>query len=102
MPPNQGETGGLHPDLMCLLGIFGQSACLEVPYNVVRPLLVVCLVCLNGIASGGFRDGRVDLHIYRQQYDFFDEEGGSYACQGVGTSIFSSFNFFDHLFGEPL
>ncbi|KAL6347754.1 hypothetical protein AAG906_026283 [Vitis piasezkii] len=73
VPPNQGETGGLHPDLVCLLGILGQSACPEVPYNVVRPLLVVCLFCLNGIASGSF-DERVGLHMYRQQYGFFDGE----------------------------
>ncbi|RVX21416.1 hypothetical protein CK203_001728 [Vitis vinifera] len=30
---------------MCLLGILGQSACPEVPYNVIRPLLDVCLAC---------------------------------------------------------
>ena len=66
MPPDQGETGGLHSDLVCLLGLFEQSACPEVPYNVFRPLLAVCLVRFNGIASGGFRDGRVDLHMYRQ------------------------------------
>ena len=80
VPPNQGETGDLHPELMCLLGLFRQSVCLEVPYNVFCPLLAVYLVCLNGIANGGFRDGRVGLHMYRQQYGFFDGEGGSYAC----------------------
>ncbi|RVW15436.1 hypothetical protein CK203_094702 [Vitis vinifera] len=81
--PNQGETGGLHPDLVCLFGILGQSACPEVPYNVVRPFLVVCLACFDSIASGGFCDGMVGLHMYRQQYGFFDREGGSYACKGT-------------------
>ena len=94
--------GGLHPDLVCLFGIFGQSACPEVPYNVARPLLAVCLFCLNGVASGSFYDRRVGLHMYRQQYGFFDGEGGSYACQGVGAPIFSSFDFFDRLLGESL
>ena len=102
MPPNQSETGGLHPDLVCLLGIFGQSACPEVLYNVVCPFLAVWLASLNGVASGGFRTGRVGLHMYRQKYGFFDGEGGSYACQGVCESIFSSFDFFDRPLGESL
>ncbi|RVW46274.1 hypothetical protein CK203_096232 [Vitis vinifera] len=35
---------------MCLLAIFGQSACPEVLYNVVCPFLAVWLACLNGVA----------------------------------------------------
>ena len=66
MPPDQGETSDLYPGLVRLLGFFEQSACPEIPYYVFRPLLAVCLVCLNGIASGGFRDRGVGLHIYRQ------------------------------------
>ncbi|RVX15763.1 hypothetical protein CK203_005431 [Vitis vinifera] len=102
VPPNQGETGGLHLDFVCWLGILGQSACPEVPYNVIRPLLAVCLFFLNGAASGSFRDGRVGLHMYRQQYGFFDREGGNYACQGVGALIFSLSDFFDRPLGELL
>ena len=85
MPPDYGETGSLHPDLVCLFGIFGQSACLEVFCNAVRPFLAVCLACLNGVASGGFRDKRVDLYMYRQQNSFCDREGGSYAGQDVSA-----------------
>ena len=102
VPPNQGETGGLHPDLVCLFGISGQSACPEVFCNVVRPFLIVCLACLNGVASGGFCDRRVGLHMYRQQNSFFDREGGSDACEGVSTPIFSSSDFFDCPLGESL
>ena len=102
MPPDQGETGGLYPGLVCLLGFFGQSSCLEIFYDGFRSILAVCLVCLNGIANGGFRDGGVGLHMYRQLYGFFDGEGSAYACQGIDTSIFGSFNFFDRPFGEPL
>ncbi|RVX10858.1 hypothetical protein CK203_018342 [Vitis vinifera] len=98
----RGETGSLYPDLVCLFGIFGQSAYPEIFCDVVRPFLIVCLSCLNGAASGGFCDRRVGLHMYRQQYGFFDEEGGNDACQGVGTSIFSSFDFFDYPLGESL
>ncbi|RVW33123.1 hypothetical protein CK203_111165 [Vitis vinifera] len=53
------------------------SACPEVPYNVVCPLSAVCFFCLNVVASGSFRDGRVGLHMYRQQYGFFDGEGAA-------------------------
>ena len=94
--------GGLYPGLMCLPGLFGQSACPEILYDVFRLVLAVCLVCLNGISSGGFCDGGVGLHMYGQQYGFLDGEGSGYACQGINTSIFSSFNFFDRPFGEPL
>ncbi|RVW59095.1 hypothetical protein CK203_113308 [Vitis vinifera] len=59
-----------------------QSACPEVPYNVVRPLLAVCLLP-QWCCKWKLPDGRVGLHMYRQQYGFFDREGGSYACQGV-------------------
>ena len=80
MFPNQGETGGLHPDLVRLLGIFGQIACPEVLYNVACPFLAVWLAYLNGVANGGFCDGRLGLHMYGQQYGLFDGEEGSYAC----------------------
>ena len=85
-----------------MLGILGQSACPEVFYNVVRPFLAVCLVYLDGAASGGFCYGRIDLHIYKQQYSFFDGEEGSYAGQGVGAPIFSSSDFFNCPLGESL
>ncbi|RVX18012.1 hypothetical protein CK203_004147 [Vitis vinifera] len=60
---------------------YGPSACPEIFCNIVRLLLVVCLGCLNGVASRGFCDRRVDLHMYRQKYGFFDGEGGSYAAK---------------------
>ncbi|KAL6342419.1 hypothetical protein AAG906_009092 [Vitis piasezkii] len=50
VPLDQGETRDLHSDLVCLLGLFGQSSCSEVPYNVFRPLLAICLACLDGLA----------------------------------------------------
>ncbi|RVW27914.1 hypothetical protein CK203_084959 [Vitis vinifera] len=52
--------------LCACLGSSGRVPVRKIPYYVFRPLLAVCLVCLNGIASGGFRDERVGLHMYRQ------------------------------------
>ena len=58
--------GGLYPGLMCLPGLFGQSACPEIPYYDFRPFLAIYLARLNSIVSGGFYDGGVSLHVYGQ------------------------------------
>ncbi|KAL6322013.1 hypothetical protein AAG906_003155 [Vitis piasezkii] len=57
-----GEMSSLYPDLMRLLGLFGQSACPDIPCYDFRPFLAVSLARLNSIASGCFCDGGISLH----------------------------------------
>ena len=73
---DQGETGSLHPDPMCMFAIFGQVSCPEVVPNFVCPFCAFFLSIVDRCVC----DRESGLEVDGQQYCFFHEKCSSYSC----------------------